>query len=131
MTTIAKITNPERRRDWLVVFGTDEVQLVSPIPQLASLPGLDGSQVVYMADLTKLDADQRGRLITFIAARFHVPADVVARDLDTVGLPILGGDVTIISNDIGLVLSSVDDDVDAWRELTAADLEDEEETHAA
>lgn len=112
MTTIAKIINPQRRQDWLVVFGTDEVCLVSPVPQLAGLPGLPGSQLVYMADLTKLDADQRQRLITFIAARFQVPADVVARDLDTVGLPVLASDVTITSNDVGLLLTAVDDDTD-------------------
>lgn len=130
MTTTGKITNPQRLQDWQTVFGTDEVQIISPFPHLAHLPGHDQPQLVYMADLTKLTADQRQRLIAHIAVRFGVPVDIVARDLDRVGLPILADDVTVVSDNLGLLLSAMDDagdDANAWRELTAADLEEDDD----
>lgn len=110
MTTIARITNPQRLRDWMAVFGTDTIPLRSPVPYMAGLPGLDDPQLVYDADLTALTPHQRQLLIVHIAMRFDLPVDYVARNLDAVGLPVLAADVTITSNDIRLVLSSMDDD---------------------
>lgn len=109
LTTIARITNPQRLRDWMAVFGTDTIPLRSPVPYMAGLPGLDDPQLVYDADLTALTPYQRRLLIIHIAMRFSLSIDYVARNLDDMGLPILAEDVTIISNDIGLVLSSMDD----------------------
>jgi hypothetical protein len=83
-----------RQQDWLTVLGTNEVVLKSPVPYLASAPGIPEA-LFFEMDLTALSGDQRARLITHLAQRFHVTEQEVARDLDQVGCPILAADVTV------------------------------------
>jgi hypothetical protein len=82
-----------RAADFEAVFGTATVHVRSPIPQLAELPGR-GMQYVYLLDLALVTPEQRARLIAHIAARFELPADEVAAELDDHGVPILVSDAT-------------------------------------
>lgn len=93
----ATIRNPERRGDWLTIYGTDTVPIKSPNPQKANLPGIPGT-LVYMADLTVLTPDQRQRLVTHIAKRFDLDPTEVEAKLDEEGVPILADDVTVTIN---------------------------------
>lgn len=154
MTTIARITHPDRLRDWQAVFGTDTIPLLSFVGHYATLPGHDQPQLVYGADLSQLTPDQRQLLIIHIATRFGYTPEYVAANLDAVGLPILAADVVVVSDGIGLSPDAMNDDEyenlivrrtcdycggefragitsctcddRSWRDVTAADLEDEE-----
>lgn len=84
----------ERVAAWLHVFAGAAVPLRSPVPHLARLPGR-GEELVYLLDIEALTADQRGRLVQHIAAKFSIPAEEVDADLDTHGCPILAEHVTV------------------------------------
>ena len=84
----------ERAVAWLRVFDDTAVPLRSPIPHLARLPGR-GEELVYLLDIEALTAEQRGRLVQYIAAKFGIPAEEVDAGLDTHGCPILAEHVTV------------------------------------
>ena len=86
--------NSERAQAWREVFGSYEVPLRSPFPIRASAPGI-AEGLFYELDLQELTAEQRGRLITYIAQKFHLTEREVAGTLDEVGCPILDEDVTV------------------------------------
>ena len=84
----------ERAAAWQIVFDGTAVPLRSPIPHMARLPGR-GEELVYLLDIEALTAEQRGRLVAHIAAKFDIPAEEVDADLDTHGCPILAEHVTV------------------------------------
>lgn len=90
----ATVRDTVRVAEWEAVFGDTNVCIKSPVPIVANLPGRPGVPI-YELDLAQLTAVQRERLIAHIAAKFNIPADEVAADLDTIGVPILADDVTI------------------------------------
>lgn len=83
-----------RAASWQAVFGSYEVPLQSPMPTLASAPGIEAG-LFYLLDLQALTSAQRERLIDYIASKFQIDAREVAETLDEVGCPILDEDVTI------------------------------------
>jgi hypothetical protein len=87
-------SSDERAAAWQIVFDGAAVPLRSPIPHLARLPGR-GEELVYLLDIEALTAEQRGRLVAHIAAKFNIPAKEVDADLDTHGCPILAEHVTV------------------------------------
>lgn len=88
------VCNPERKAEWEAVLGTAAVHVRSPIPSRANLPG-HPNVLIYELDLDLLSKEQRARVIAHLAARFDVPEDEVARDLDSVGVPILARDCVV------------------------------------
>ena len=84
----------ERPAAWRAVFGDDTVPLRSPIPQMTNLPGR-GEELVYLLDIAALTADQRGRLVQYIASKFNYPAEEVDATLDDHGCPILAEHVMV------------------------------------
>jgi hypothetical protein len=78
----------ERAEIFREIFGTDEVAIESPIPILANLPGV-GERLCYMLDMNEITAEQRLKLIVFLAQRFGADGEVIDRDLDTKGMPIV------------------------------------------
>lgn len=84
-----------RAANWLKVFGRlDGIPLLSEVRVLADLPGKP-SVWVYMLDVAKLTDEERLRLVDHIAATFNFSAEEVARDLYTVGVPMLAEDVVV------------------------------------
>ena len=71
------------------VFGSATVPVLSPLPQLAELPGFDEPQLVYELDFERVTPEQRERLVTHIAGKFGLRRSEVEADLDAVGMPIL------------------------------------------
>lgn len=82
------ITDPDRKREWEEVLGTDCVAVKSPIPQRANLPGKPNAKI-YLLDLDLLTTDQRQRLIAHLASKFNLDRQFVADNLDAQGVPIL------------------------------------------
>ncbi len=81
----------ERGEMFKQVFGTNTVFIENPVGELANLPGL-GLRHVYKLDLAEITAEQRTKLVSHIAGRFHLPEAEVSRLLDTDGVPILAED---------------------------------------
>lgn len=97
--TTAKVTNPERQVFWQDIFGTNELPIVSIVPQLANLPGFDKPQSVYMLDLKAITTEQRQMLIVAIARKFAIPTNEVSQELDNMGVPILASDLLVSTSD--------------------------------
>lgn len=110
MPTFAKVTDPERAARWREVFGTDEVQVLSPVPSRANLPGFDVPQLVYLLDFSAVTPEARGRLVQQTAKRFGVDTAVVDADLEREGMPILAEHVIVTCTDMGVLMSLMDDD---------------------
>jgi hypothetical protein len=92
---IAHIKNPERAAEWQAVFGSEQVYVTSPFPEMGDLPGL-GRVQIYKLDLALLTPDQRRRLVEHIAGKFGLDPELVDRDLNQVGCPVLARDVTLV-----------------------------------
>jgi len=87
--------NSPRAASWREVFGSFEIYLRSPTPELASAPGVEAG-LFYQIDLQELTEIQRARMIAYIAKKFHIDEQEVADTLDDVGCPILADDITIV-----------------------------------
>lgn len=128
MPTFAKATDPERAARWREVFGTDEVQVLSPVPSRANLPGFDEPQLVYLLDFSAVTPEARARLVQQTAERFGEDTAVVDADLEREGMPILADQVIVTSNNMGLLMSLVGDDEDDEHEWWRASDDDWPET---
>jgi len=65
---------------WIDVFGTDTVELASPVAR--HVTGPMGTRAVYQLDTTALSVRQRQRLVLFLTSFWHENADAVAERLD-------------------------------------------------
>lgn len=88
-------SNP-RRAEWLQVFGTDRLPVLSPTPHAASVACV-GARLFYRVDVSSLNEEQRARLASFLSAKWGwSPAEVLASlDDPAHGLPVLAEGVTI------------------------------------
>jgi len=82
------ITDRERARLFVQVFGTPTVYLKDAVGEIANLPGL-GERHVYKLDMDEVTPDEKMRLAEAIAARFNLLLEEVLYMLDTDGVPIL------------------------------------------
>ena len=83
------VIDDDRREEFLRVFGTTTVPVLSAFPVLAELPGYAEPVEVYELDLERVMVEQRERLVTHIAGKFGLRRSEVEADLDAVGMPIL------------------------------------------
>lgn len=92
---MATITGGSPRAEtWRRVFGGLEVPIMLPLVFHAELPGL-GMRAVYLCEIRRLTADQRGRVVAHLAATFDVPVAEVEASLDEEGLPLLAEDLSV------------------------------------
>lgn len=85
-----------REVEFLAVFGTARLPVRSPLPELASLPGKDGPQLVYQLAVDRISAEQRARLCAHLGEKFGYAPAFVDLWLDEEGMPILAdADTTI------------------------------------
>jgi hypothetical protein len=84
-----------RYADWLRIFGTDRVQLESPVPHRASVPGRS-NVTVYKLDVKALNSQQRERLVEHLCTKFSRTRAEVEADLDGPhGCPVLDEDLIV------------------------------------
>lgn len=89
----------ERYREWLKVFGTNQVPIINiMIPNIANVLG--ENREVYMLDLDKLSEDQLTRLKSHLSEKFNIPMEEVERDLPKIGVPILAEDVFVSTDEM-------------------------------
>lgn len=84
----------ERAESWRQVYGSETINIKSPIPTFANLPGIGDTQI-YELDLDLLTTEQRAKLVNYIATKFDIPVAEVDRDLNILGCPILAEDITV------------------------------------
>lgn len=85
----ATVTDPDRAAEWQAIFGTNTLPIRSIEPQPYTAPQLDGSHLFYELDIDALTGRQRQQLIIALAAKFRIPEQIVAGELDIQGVPIL------------------------------------------
>lgn len=86
--------NSERAETWRQIMGTETINIKSPIPSYANLPGKPNA-MIYELDLGLLTDEQRAKLVSHISDKFNISITDVSRDLDEIGCPVLAEDVTI------------------------------------
>lgn len=91
---VAIINDPQRAEFFKSVLGRTEINITSPYPMRADLPGLPRVKV-YMVDLDMLTPGERRRLIEATASRFRVPPMVVEQDIAMKGFPILADQCSV------------------------------------
>lgn len=85
-----------RYQDWLEVFGTDTIQITMPLPCQGSVPGVAAAEF-YKLYVPSLTAEQRARLMAFLAGKFGEPPSIVEALIDDPehGVPIKADDVSV------------------------------------
>jgi hypothetical protein len=86
--------NSPRYETWARILAGDEVPLVKPVASRANL-GDEKNVEVYVLDIQRLTADQRDRLVQWVAEKFGVPPAAVNEQLESVGFPIREADVIV------------------------------------
>ncbi len=85
-----------RYGDWMKVFGTNRVPVVSPLSHTNNAPGIVAREF-YKLNVRALSPEQRARMVAHLAEKFGAPISEVERDIDGEhGVPILADDVMMI-----------------------------------
>lgn len=92
------INHPQRRLEWLEMFGTTCLHIKSIRPEFAEVPGFDELQPVYYVDLDCLASHQLTRLIRHLSTRFNLPIDQVEQGLGQQDVPIPAADCVLTIN---------------------------------
>ncbi len=90
------INHPQRRLEWLEMFGTASIHVKSIIPEFVMLLGFEEPQPVYYVDLSLLTSQQHQRLIRHLSCRFNLPIEQVKRRLRKQEVPVPATDCTLI-----------------------------------
>lgn len=88
------INNPERAKEFQEVFGRTKVNVKSPIPTFAKLPG-KGVCKIYQLDIDLLSIEEKGRLAAHLAKKFKLNPEYVKTELSRIGMPILAEECTV------------------------------------
>ena len=96
MKNICTVTvyDPERKKEWEAILGTNTVPAKSIIPSWGNFP-IVGRQEYYECDLDRLTPEQKDKLIKHISNKFNLQEDAVKRDIDKMGVPILTKDCVV------------------------------------
>lgn len=84
----------QRAEEFRRVFGTATVDVTTPVPFLANLPGRPRS-LVYLLDLKSLTDEQRAALVARSAEHFNLTVEDTRAEIENVGMPILAEGCTI------------------------------------
>jgi hypothetical protein len=85
------ITNPERKREFERVIGTNIIPVKSYIPRPVQIIG-KGICNTYFLDFSQISKKQQEALINHLAQKFGCSLNEVQDDLSEKGLPILAED---------------------------------------
>lgn len=84
----------DRAAEWEQIFGTTTVNVRSPIPQWADLPG-KGKSLIFLLDLELITPTQRQRLVEHISRKWNQPPAEVEAEIKARGVPILDEDCIV------------------------------------
>lgn len=86
----------DRAVNFLEIFGRLEVNIESPMAEMARLPGVDEPVQVYKLDLDLITDEERGRLARKLSRQFGLTVEEIDANIDAYGVPIFGEDCTIV-----------------------------------
>ena len=89
------INHPQRRIEWLEMFGTTHIPVKSYIPEFVQIAGNDELQPVYYIDLECLKPRQQQRLIRYFAIKFNVSLEQVKQYIEEQDVPVLAEDCSL------------------------------------
>ena len=89
------ISDEERKKDFIKVFGTNIIKVKSPVPTWILKPNSEKASV-YFLDLDLITKEEREKLIKNISERFNQSIDFVRENLDKMGVPILKESCSLI-----------------------------------
>ncbi len=89
------INSPERAEEFMKVFGRVEMDVKSPVPHEANLPG-KGQARIFELDMDMISEDEKDKLAAHLAEKFKLNIEVVKTELARVGMPILAEDCTVV-----------------------------------
>jgi len=89
------ISDEERKKDFIKVFGTNIIKVKSPIPTWILRPNGEKT-CAYFLDLDLITEEEREKLIKHISEKFNQSIDFVRENLDKMGLPILQESCSLI-----------------------------------
>ncbi len=92
------VNHPQRRLEWLEMFGTTCLHVKSITPEFVEVPGCEEPQPVYFVDLDCLTSHQRRRLIRHISIKFNLSIDQVEQGLAQQEVPIPATDCALTIN---------------------------------
>ena len=96
---ILKILDEERKREFIGIFGTNEVYITSPVP--ISINTMDGPKMAYFLDLSLITQEQRSKLIESISKKFKLEKEFVEENMEKHGVPILSDHTSMSCYDSG------------------------------
>src|SRR4030042_306276 len=85
---IAIVTDPERRKYFEAIFGSNAVPVTTYLPVTVKVPE-KGITEAYTLDFKRVTPTQRQAIIAHIAQRLKLDPTSVAKDLEKMGVPIL------------------------------------------
>lgn len=89
------VYDSERKANFIEVFGTNTVKVVSPFPKMIIRP--NGTKAIaYFLDLKAITDKQRERLIKNLSERFKQSIEFVRENLEEMGVPILAENASAI-----------------------------------
>lgn len=92
---IATIHDPARKKEFLEIFGSDQVYLRSFIPNTIKVEGVQDPQTAYFLDLDLLSSEQLEKLIKHLAQKFNLSIDFVRNNIQEIGVPVLAQEVSV------------------------------------
>jgi len=122
-----------RGEEWERVAGTRTFPVMTPIPQMATLPGRPGLSKVFLVDLAELEPGVLDRIVAYLAAKFGLSEQEAAAEIKTAGVPVLDEQCTVVVTNPqkwfggdGIPVEDWDPDPDDFDELDDDDFDDEE-----
>jgi hypothetical protein len=92
------VNHPQRRLEWLEMFGTTYLHVKSISPEYAEVSGCEEPQLVYYVDLDCLTPRQQQRLIRHLSVKFNLSIDQVKQGLAQQEVPIPATDLVLTIN---------------------------------
>jgi len=89
------ISDEERKKDFIKVFGTNIIKVKSPVPTGILKPNGEKASA-YFLDLDLITKKEREKLIKHLSEKFNQSIDFVRENLDKMGLPILQESCSLI-----------------------------------
>lgn len=91
---IATVHHPERKAEWISVFGTNAIPVKSPFPCRGNVP-IIGDTMYFELDIEALTGEQMQQLIKHLADKFGLDLDFVQQRIGEHGVPIVADQVVI------------------------------------
>lgn len=78
----------ERKKEFEKVFGSNTVNVKSPIPNRITIPSGE-TKLAYFLDFESITKEQQEKLVEHISVKFNQQKEFVEKNIESMGVPIL------------------------------------------